>query len=210
LTKIGPLGTQIRLSARLVSRATNGHLSKDRSTIVGPSRGFVAAQEPARTDCPTSDLPWLRAALGSARRRNSLSMRCPDIARSAHAADDAAVCHQLLELFAGMVGALIRVMQQRVGLAVRAHPAHAAINPQKVSIALHPGPAQPIVAKMVSENKSNTEPDRIRTPAVDLQHLRYAVAAADHGSFRRAADALLLRQSTLSRWMSPLAQDKRS
>jgi hypothetical protein len=131
-------------------------------------------------------------------------MRCPDIARSAHAADDAAVCHQLLELFAGMVAALIRVMQQRVRLAVRAHPAHAAINPQKVSIALHPGPAQPRVAKMVSENKSNTEPDRIRTPAVDLQHLRYAVAAADHGSFRRAADALLLRQSTLSRCIRQL------
>jgi DNA-binding transcriptional LysR family regulator len=29
--------------------------------------------------------------------------------------------------------------------------------------------------------------------------LRYAIAAADHGSFRRAADALLLKQSTLSR-----------
>jgi len=35
--------------------------------------------------------------------------------------------------------------------------------------------------------------------AVSLQHLRYAVTAADHGSFRRAAEALLVRQSTLSR-----------
>jgi DNA-binding transcriptional LysR family regulator len=38
-----------------------------------------------------------------------------------------------------------------------------------------------------------------RASAVDLRQLRYAVAAADHGSFRRAAHALLLRQSTLSR-----------
>ncbi|WP_158817418.1 LysR family transcriptional regulator [Methylocapsa sp. S129] len=38
-----------------------------------------------------------------------------------------------------------------------------------------------------------------RSPAFTLQHLRYAISAADHGSFRRAADALLLRQSTLSR-----------
>jgi DNA-binding transcriptional LysR family regulator len=40
---------------------------------------------------------------------------------------------------------------------------------------------------------------RSRASAVDLQQLRYAVAAADHGSFRRAAHALLLKQSTLSR-----------
>jgi DNA-binding transcriptional LysR family regulator len=40
--------------------------------------------------------------------------------------------------------------------------------------------------------------------AVDLQHLRYAVAAADHGSFRRAVEALLLRQSTLSRCIRQL------
>jgi DNA-binding transcriptional LysR family regulator len=39
---------------------------------------------------------------------------------------------------------------------------------------------------------------------IDLQHLRYAVAAADHGSFRQAADALLLRQSTLSRCIRQL------
>ncbi len=57
---------------------------------------------------------------------------------------------------------------------------------------------------MVGEDKSNTEPSRIRTPAVDLQHLRYAVTAADHGSFRRAAEALLLKQSTLSRCIRQL------
>ena len=43
-----------------------------------------------------------------------------------------------------------------------------------------------------------------RASSFDLQHLRYAVAAADHGSFRRAADALLLRQSTLSRCIRQL------
>ena len=37
------------------------------------------------------------------------------------------------------------------------------------------------------------------SPAFSLQNLRYALAAADYGSFRRAAEGLLLRQSTLSR-----------
>jgi DNA-binding transcriptional LysR family regulator len=41
---------------------------------------------------------------------------------------------------------------------------------------------------------------------VDLVHLRYAVAAADHGSFRRAAEALRLRQSTLSRAVRQLEE----
>ena len=40
---------------------------------------------------------------------------------------------------------------------------------------------------------------RRRSSAIALQHLRYVVAAADHGSFRRAAEALMLKQSTLSR-----------
>jgi len=43
-----------------------------------------------------------------------------------------------------------------------------------------------------------------RASAVELQHLRYAIAAADHGSFRRAAGVLLLRQSTLSRCVRQL------
>lgn len=38
-----------------------------------------------------------------------------------------------------------------------------------------------------------------RVPIIDLLQLRYAISAADHGSFRRAADALRLKQSTLSR-----------
>jgi len=57
---------------------------------------------------------------------------------------------------------------------------------------------------MVSEHKSNRKLSPVRSSAVDLQHLRYAVAAADHGSFRRAAEVLLLRQSTLSRCISQL------
>jgi hypothetical protein len=70
-----------------------------------------------------------------------------------------------------------------------------AINPpKKVSIAFHSDLTQPRVAGMVGEDKSNRDPGRIRTSAVDLQHLQYAVAAADHGGFQRAADAPLLRQ----------------
>ena len=42
------------------------------------------------------------------------------------------------------------------------------------------------------------QPDA-RPPAVDLQQLRFAVTAADVGSFRQAADVLRLRQSQLSR-----------
>ncbi|WP_262047363.1 LysR family transcriptional regulator [Bradyrhizobium sp. Bra78] len=43
-----------------------------------------------------------------------------------------------------------------------------------------------------------------RPPAVDLQQLRFAVTAADIGSFRQAADALRLRQSQLSRCIRQL------
>ena len=34
---------------------------------------------------------------------------------------------------------------------------------------------------------------------IDLKHLRHAVAAADYGSFRQTAEALNIKQSTLSR-----------
>jgi DNA-binding transcriptional LysR family regulator len=39
---------------------------------------------------------------------------------------------------------------------------------------------------------------------IDLKHLLHAVAAADHGSLRRAAEALNIRQSTLSRSIDQL------
>jgi len=41
---------------------------------------------------------------------------------------------------------------------------------------------------------------------VAFQHLRYAVISAEYGSFRRAAEALLMRQSTLSRRIRQLEE----
>lgn len=40
--------------------------------------------------------------------------------------------------------------------------------------------------------------------AINFQHLRCAVAAADHGSFRSAAETLMIQQSTLSRCIRQL------
>jgi hypothetical protein len=40
---------------------------------------------------------------------------------------------------------------------------------------------------------------RNQSSTVALQQLRYAVISAEYGSFRRAAEAVLMRQSTLSR-----------
>lgn len=45
----------------------------------------------------------------------------PNVSRAAHAADDAVVSHQLLELLAGILAPLIRVMQQRVRFAASPH-----------------------------------------------------------------------------------------
>jgi DNA-binding transcriptional LysR family regulator len=56
------------------------------------------------------------------------------------------------------------------------------------------------------DSKSKNTPVRRLTSAVDLIHLRYAVAAADHGSFRRAAEALRLRQSKMSRCIRQLEE----
>jgi DNA-binding transcriptional LysR family regulator len=62
------------------------------------------------------------------------------------------------------------------------------------------------VGHMDLDSKFSNASLRSPTLAVDLVHLRYAVAAADHGSFRRAAEALLLRQSTLSRCIRQLEE----
>jgi DNA-binding transcriptional LysR family regulator len=47
---------------------------------------------------------------------------------------------------------------------------------------------------------------RNQSSTIALQHLRYAVLSAEHGSFRRAADALRMRQSTLSRCIRQLEE----
>jgi DNA-binding transcriptional LysR family regulator len=60
------------------------------------------------------------------------------------------------------------------------------------------------MVEMNENSESRHTPLRSGTAKIDLKHLLYAVAAADHGSFRRAADALLLRQSTLSRRIGQL------
>ena len=59
---------------------------------------------------------------------------------------------------------------------------------------------------MDRDSKAKNAPRRSLTSAVDLVHLRYAVAAADHGSFRRAAEALLLQQTKLSRCIRQLEE----
>jgi DNA-binding transcriptional LysR family regulator len=59
---------------------------------------------------------------------------------------------------------------------------------------------------MDRKSKPKNAPLRSLTTAVDLVHLRYAVAAADHGSFRRAAEALQMRQSRLSRCIRQLEE----
>jgi DNA-binding transcriptional LysR family regulator len=63
-----------------------------------------------------------------------------------------------------------------------------------------------VAEHMDRDYKSKNAYLRGLTSAVDLLHLRYAVAAADHGSFRRAAEALLLQQSTLSRCVRQLEE----
>lgn len=50
----------------------------------------------------------------------------------------------------------------------------------------------------------NVPPYKQLGARIDLKHLLYAVAAADHGSLRRAAEALKIQQSTLSRSIDQL------
>src|SRR5579863_5387439 len=59
---------------------------------------------------------------------------------------------------------------------------------------------------MANDHESANVRLRGRSSAFTLQHLRYAIVAADHGSFRRAAEAMLLRQSTLSRCIRQLEE----
>src|SRR6266700_297458 len=50
-----------------------------------------------------------------------------------------------------------------------------------------------------SENEITDQPYLLRMHAVDLKQLRFAVAAADYGSLRQAAELLSIRHSILSR-----------
>ncbi|WP_158815394.1 LysR family transcriptional regulator [Methylocapsa sp. S129] len=59
---------------------------------------------------------------------------------------------------------------------------------------------------MTNERRSADTLLRGRSSAFTLQHLRYAISAEDHGSFRQAAEALLLRQSKLSRCIRQLEE----
>ena len=63
--------------------------------------------------------------------------------------------------------------------------------------------------EMVDKHKHDNVSLRRRPSAITLQHLRYVVAAADRGSFRQAAEALFLKQSTLSRAIRQLEETLR-
>ena len=57
---------------------------------------------------------------------------------------------------------------------------------------------------MNDKDEFKTKHSRGFNSIVTFQHLRYVIAAADNGSFRRAAEVLLVRQSTLSRCIRQL------
>ena len=59
---------------------------------------------------------------------------------------------------------------------------------------------------MLDERRNGDFSTPGRSSPIVLQHFRYAVSAAEHGSFRRAAEALLLRQSTFSRCVRQLEE----
>ena len=68
-------------------------------------------------------------------------------------------------------------------------------------------PAQNIRwSRMADEQDHRYLSLRNQSSTVAVQHLRYAVISAEHGSFRRAAETLLMRQSTLSRCIRQLEE----
>src|SRR5476649_2015876 len=75
----------------------------------------------------TSALAWSRVRYVLRAVRSVLSEEeealhrgiVPDVAGATHAAGDAVIDHQPLELLAGVLAAAIRVMQQRIGTALR-------------------------------------------------------------------------------------------
>jgi DNA-binding transcriptional LysR family regulator len=56
----------------------------------------------------------------------------------------------------------------------------------------------------VSDNKSNHIASPVQVARIELHQLRFAIAAADSGSFRQAAELLSVRHSVLSRSISQL------
>lgn len=56
------------------------------------------------------------------------------------------------------------------------------------------------MARAPTRNLSRSKPYN----SISLQHLYYALAAADHGSFRGAADTLMVKQTTISRCVGQL------
>src|SRR6185369_1878473 len=82
--------------------------------------------------------------------------------------------------------------QERTQPAAENHPI-----PNILSVLL---PVQSIRrSRMIEEPEYKYLSLRNQSSTVALQQLRYAVISAEYGSFRRAAEALLMRQSTLSR-----------
>ena len=57
-----------------------------------------------------------------------------------------------------------------------------------------PSPKRKLQMTSVCSSKTDDRPKSLM--GIDLQHLRFAVVAADHGSFRQAAEFLSIKQST--------------
>jgi hypothetical protein len=116
-------------------------------------------------------------------RRESCHRRIvPNVARAAHAADDAVVSRQLLELLAGILAPLIRVMQQLVRFAASPHRHQQCICDR---LSRHARTHRP--ANHTSREQTNYSP--YVKPALAVQ---IYVKSAVHFWFSRPAARLLL------------------
>ena len=99
---------------------------------------------------------------------------------------------------------------------MRVEPKHSSLSPTEERRRLlkylsfsRRGEAPPIVRRVENRDMNRKDEFKIKhsrgyNSIVTFQHLRYVIAAADNGSFRRAAEILLVRQSTLSRCIRQL------